>query len=139
MGDGGFYFNRKKDKTLIRGLKPTPKKKTKKGEETILLTKEEKSKNSQISCYRVVVENTIGHVKRWKILSGVFRHYTTSKDNQVIEIADVLAVCASLTNIKLKRSPLRKEGWRNWPKENEEKETVVELGDILGNVCKILE
>ena len=139
MGDGGFFFNRKKDNKEIRALKPTPKPRKKKGEQAATLSNQQKLKNSVISTYRVVVENTIGHVKRWKILSGVFRHYTATKDDQVIDIADVLAVCATLTNKKLKRNPLRKEGWCNWPNDTEEREAVVELGDLLGNVCKILE
>lgn len=50
-----------------------PKKRSKK----IKLTKEEKEQNREISSKRVVVENVIGSVKRFRILSERYRNRRT--------------------------------------------------------------
>ncbi|CAM9731266.1 unnamed protein product [Laminaria digitata] len=55
------------------------------------LTQEQKSFNSRQRRFRVVVENTIGQIKKWKIVGGkAFRH----ERNFEVTVFDV---CARLT------------------------------------------
>jgi hypothetical protein len=61
IGDGGFYFNRKKDRKTIISAKPFKAQNGKK------LTPDEKKYNKQLSQYRVVVENSIGQLKKWAV------------------------------------------------------------------------
>jgi hypothetical protein len=65
MADTGFMgLNKIHTNTLI------PKKKTKKHP----LTKEEKEFNRKISSQRIIVENVIGFIKRFRILSDRYRN-----------------------------------------------------------------
>ena len=105
FGDGGFYFNRKKDKYLIKGLKPFKKSKKRK------LTEEEKLFNTNISKQRVVVENTIGKIKEWRVLSGCLRYYSFVKKNW-LNINEILSVCCNLTQLMLLKKPLRDKNFR---------------------------
>ena len=54
----------------IRENVKTPKKKSKKNP----LTKEDKKKNREISSQRIVNENVIGYIKRFKIISDRYRN-----------------------------------------------------------------
>lgn len=112
LGDGGFTFNRKNDSIEIVSEKPKKRPKKTRSQPGANLSVSDKAKNTTISKYRVVVENTIGQLKRWKILSGRYRHYTASKDSQQIDLEDVLWVCGCLTNHKIKKKPLRQDNWR---------------------------
>ena len=58
IGDGGFSFNRCFDTLPIKGLKPKPR--TQVG----TLSDEDKIFNKELAQYRVIVENTIGQVKK---------------------------------------------------------------------------
>ena len=60
-----------------------PKKKPKGGE----LTEDEKSVNKMISGIRIKVEHAIGGVKRFGIVSDVFRNKTDNFDDKVMEIS----------------------------------------------------
>ena len=111
MGDGGFTFNQKTDDVVIRGEVPKKKPKKTKANPNPMLSSEEKERNKVLSSYRVIVENTLGQLKHWKILSGKFRHYTASSPIQKISFEDILDVCTGFTNQKLKSSPLRAPGW----------------------------
>lgn len=71
-------------------VKPTKKKKGKD------LTKTQKNKNRSISKKRVLVENAIAGIKRFRITSDVFRNFKAGFSGIVIQIA-----CA-LWNLKLK-------------------------------------
>ena len=112
LGDGGFSFNQKKDKTQIVSAKPNKCPRKIKGQPRETLSANEKAKNTTISKYRVVVENTIGQVKRWKILSDCYCHYIASNETQQIPFEDILWVCASLTNQKIKKKPLQSDDWQ---------------------------
>jgi hypothetical protein len=109
-GDGGFTFNHK-------GVKPetkeipiygfTPYKKPPGGE----LNDEQKRYNRILSSIRVVVENVIAQLKKWRIIKGVYRHFSLTRHNQ-IDFNLVIRVLVKLTSSKLKRHPLRAPGWR---------------------------
>ena len=90
MGDGGFTFNRNEDDIKIKGFKPF--KKPKGGS----LTNEEKNWNRKLSEVRVVVENAIRTIKRYKIMSGVFRHWRGGKGQ--IKGDHILTICVTLAN-----------------------------------------
>jgi hypothetical protein len=47
------------------------------------LTEEQKNYNVLLSKVRVVVENTISHLKRWRILKGQIRHFSYPKNPTV--------------------------------------------------------
>lgn len=61
---------------------------------------------------RVVVENVNDKLKKWRVLSTKYRHYTTSsKKKNPLPLDLVVDVVARLTNKVIKQTPLRKEGW----------------------------
>jgi hypothetical protein len=103
MGDGGFTFNRELDVERIKGFKPykTPKNGT--------LNDDQKIWNRKISEVRVVVENAIRAVKSYKILAGVFRHWRYGKGQ--INGDNILTICVTLANRRIKRNPLRHDNW----------------------------
>lgn len=103
MGDGGFTFNRVGEEQVIHGFKPF--KKPAKG----TLTDEEKNWNTKLSEVRVVVENSIRVIKAFRVLGGVFRHWR--KGQGQINGNNVLTICVSLANRKIKRNPLRSDNW----------------------------
>jgi len=120
LGDGGFSFNRVFDTTTIIGQTPKKKPRKTKKQPKRDLTQNEKKKNTMISRYRVVVENTIGQVKQWSILAKKYRHFTAKKEVQRIDFGDIVFVCAALTNIRIKKKPLRKENWTSKAKCQDE-------------------
>jgi hypothetical protein len=69
-----------------------PKKKPPKGK----LTDEEKADNRWISHIRVLVEQSIGGVKIYRIVHDVIRHYASEIRDQVMEI------CCGLFNLRLR-------------------------------------
>lgn len=75
-------------------------------------------KNMMLSEIRVVVENSIGKIKNWKVLAGKYRHFSYFK-NDSIEIDDVFKVCVLLTNYFMKKKPLRIESWKPKSFQNE--------------------
>ena len=103
MGDGGFHFNTEDDEEKIIGYKPF--KKPKGG----LLTQEQKDYNTKLSEIRVVVENAIRVVKVFTILGGVFRHFRNGAGQ--INEQDILTICVSLANRKIRKTPLRSCDW----------------------------
>jgi hypothetical protein len=111
MGDGGFTFNWKTDDVAICGevLKKKPKKTN--ANPNPVLSSEEKERNKVLSSYCIIVENSLGQLKHWKILSGKFRHYPASSPIQKKSFEDILDVCTGLTNRKLKSSLLCAPGW----------------------------
>jgi hypothetical protein len=94
------------DDVAIHGEVLKKPKKTKANPNPVL-SSEEKERNKVLSSYCVIVENSLGQLKHWKILSGKFRHYTASSPIQKISFEDILDVCTGLTNQKLLRMP----GW----------------------------
>ena len=58
----------------IHGHSELPKKKTKKKTKKKPLTKQEKQKNKQLSRERVLNENVIGMIKRFKIIADRYRN-----------------------------------------------------------------
>ena len=82
----------------------TPLKKNRKRSRELLALEETKVKEHELESERSAVENINQRVKQWHIISGVYRgeHHYTSFIDHVIR-----AVCA-LTNLLLKKHPLRK-------------------------------
>lgn len=101
MGDGGFTFNKKKESTPIHGYKPFKKKA---GQQ---LTEEQRQFNHRLSSMRVLVENVIARLKKFKIFKGVFRHYKAGRSQ--IPFSQILTVVVGLTNRRLRQSPLREQ------------------------------
>lgn len=103
--------------------------------------------NLIVSKHRVVVENTIGSMKRWSVLSGVFRHYhytatevtddngetrrvpTDDEEFERARLAHIVRVCAKLHNWlveearagRRERSPARAADWSPPVTETEKK------------------
>jgi len=67
IGDGGFYFNPQKEEREIKGIKPIKKDDNFSFRDQIF--------NESLSEIRVVVENTIGRIKNWRIIGGIFHHF----------------------------------------------------------------
>ena len=59
------------------------------------LTKEQKDENTQLASERVIVEHSIGGLKRYRILSDRLR----VKNRELYD--DVLGICAGLWNFML--------------------------------------
>ena len=78
IGDAGFHFNPihilKQGRPFIYGYRiKTPH------------TEEDIIHNKVVSQHRIVVENFIGQMKKFKCISGVFRHYRSKTKQQQIE------------------------------------------------------
>ena len=73
------------------------------------LSDEEKRYNKKLSSFRVVVENAIGQIKRWKIVGGVFRLHCNP--NEPLTATMIFSIVASFTNLKIKKTPLRSAEW----------------------------
>lgn len=99
MGDGGFTFNRVTDRVNICGYRPYKKPQLQN------LSKEQKSYNKYLGQMRVMVENTINRVNRWKILKGVLHHWRNGKGQ--LNINDILPIAVVLSNRDIKEHPLR--------------------------------
>ena len=65
--------------------------------------------NQKLSEYRIVVENVIKRIKDWRILSNVYRHSIDSEKSLNINI--VFKACCILTQLDLKKNPIRSEYW----------------------------
>ena len=59
------------------------------------------------------MENVIAQFKHWGIIYGKYRyfHYYDGEFKNRIDLNNVVQVCAPLTNLKIKKSPLRKTKW----------------------------
>lgn len=104
-GDGGFTFNRKNELETEKIIGYKPLRPTK----TTPLTDEQKIYNKKFSEMRVVVENTIGRMKQWKILKGIFRHFRG--ETHQLSADSILQVVAALTNRQTKQNSIRNENW----------------------------
>jgi hypothetical protein len=109
IGDGGFTFNHQSKKQHpneqpIIGF--TPYKKPSKGK----LTESQRKYNTALSKIRVIIENVIGQIKKWKILGTVYRHFSLSKNNQ-ISFELVIRVVTKLTALLINNSHLRAKNW----------------------------
>jgi hypothetical protein len=105
----GFTFNHRvgqKHGNEIPILGYTPYKKPKGGK----LSKEQKEFNRHLSSLRVVVENVIAQIKKWRILKGSFRHFSLLHGNQ-IEFSLVVRVVTKLVARSLRQRPLRHSNW----------------------------
>lgn len=108
LGDGGFFPNtaeQRKAGKLINAFtpvrRPTKDPKTKK---RAALAPAKRLYNLLVSQHRVIVENVIGRMKRWKVLSTLYRryHYTPEKPakekNERKELGLIARVLAKLHN-----------------------------------------
>lgn len=107
LGDAGFTFN-----PITEDLPFIPCLNVKKKPTHTHLTQEEHRKNRLISCWRVVVENTIGKLRLWKVLNS-FYHYAPlrSKRTNRMDLNKVLTSLCALHNRKIVEKPLRKPSW----------------------------
>ena len=104
MGDGGYKFNKKKEKWRIIGV--TPHRTPPNGE----LTEEQEIFNKKFSQTRIVVENTFSKIKNWGILSGKYRHYSPEK-TFFVDPNMVFKTCCYLTQLHLRKIQLRNDKW----------------------------
>lgn len=102
-GDGGFYFNRKLDNEHIKGFKP------RRGRKGNTLTDEDITWNRKFSQMRVIVENAIGRLKKWRVLKGVYRHLKGERSQ--LDLNNIVTICCALTNRLLSKNPLRPPSW----------------------------
>ena len=85
------------------------------------LTPEQKEYNKKLSEMRVVVENSIGRVKTWKILKGPYWHWRCGKGQ--INANNVLTVVVALLNCEIKKSSPHKARYAaSDQKQEQEKE-----------------
>ena len=89
-GDGGFYFNRKLDKEHIKGFNP------RRGRKGNTLTDEDIAWNRKFSQMRVIVENAIGRLKKWRVLKGLYSHLKGER-SQLYQ-NNIVAICCAPTN-----------------------------------------
>jgi len=110
IGDAGFTFNPRNNNATednVEILGATRKKRPPHGD----LSDKEKRQNRILSSMRAVVENVIGQIKNWKVLAGVFRHFSTRKHNQ-IDLDLVIRVVTKIVALQLQRRPLRSSTWQ---------------------------
>jgi hypothetical protein len=65
-----------------------------------------KKYNRIFALIRAVIENVIDPLKKWRIIKGVYRHFSVTTHNQ-IDFNLVIRVLVKLTTAKLQRQPLR--------------------------------
>ena len=104
FGDSGFFFNRLNDTIPIHGYEP--KRKPRNGN----LTDEQLEYNTRLSKSRVVVENSIGQLKKWKVLGEKLR-LCTRKNKNLEFYNKILRVLVVLTNKNMDMKPLRCNNW----------------------------
>ena len=119
LGDGGFTFNRIDDHVFIKGYRPILKPKGEK------LTPEQKQYNKALSQMRVVIENVIRKVKRWKVIGQTYRHWHGNKGK--LDINQIVCISATLSNRQILKTPLRSDDWRA-PEWMEQMAPTVPLG-----------
>lgn len=69
-------------------------------------TLEEKENSNRLKKQRIIIENTINAIKQFKILKGQFL-YPIEESFYTLRLDRVVRICASLTNLNLKHTPLR--------------------------------
>ena len=94
MGDSGFQGIQHGHRAVL------PHKKPKDGE----LTKEQKKYNRQVSQIRVVVENSIGQIKIFRVAAEVYRHARESYNG-------IFQIVAALVSRRIRKRPLRRTTW----------------------------
>jgi hypothetical protein len=110
IGDAGFTFNplrSSQNGNELEIMGATRKKRSPHGE----LSDEDKHHNQILSSLRAVVENVIAQIKNWKIFSGIFRHFSPSRNNQ-IDFDLVVIVVTKIVAQQLQHRPLRHKGWQ---------------------------
>jgi hypothetical protein len=75
-------------------------------------TQAQQNMSHLVSSYRLVIEETIGRMKRWRILGGVFRRYW-GEDGDTTQLSQIVRVIAMLTNRSISKKPLRDRGWES--------------------------
>ena len=103
IADGGYTLN-PAGKDPIIGKTPTKKQDGK-------LSPQAKRANTLLAQRRVVIENVNAQLKKWAILSHKFRHFNIKDGSPNIPIDLVVQFIAGLTNMRLKKRPLRQDGW----------------------------
>jgi len=119
IGDGGFtlnYVDKKRSGGDIISFTPHKRpRRTKENPEKRKLTDEQKRENAELSKTRVIVENTNRRLKMYKIIGTKLRHYWPARAGEPekgITPALVMRVVAGLTNLSIRRSPLRPIDWQ---------------------------
>jgi hypothetical protein len=115
VGDSAFTFNSKRSQ---KNTEPndiigfTPYRKPKKGQ----LSKEQKEYNRHLSSLRVVIENVIAQLKKWRILKGTYRHFSLIRNNQ-IDFSLATRVLTVIVARSLRKRSLRCSNW-GYPTSN---------------------
>jgi hypothetical protein len=63
-----------------------------------------------LSSVCVVIETVIARLKKWRILKGQYRHFSTTKSNQ-LDMNVIIQVVTKLNAIDLKRNIPRFKNW----------------------------
>ena len=95
MGDSGFQGIQHTHRAVL------PYKKPKGGQ----LTQAQKAHNRRVSPVRVIVENTIGRIKIFRVMAEVYRHPREGYNN-------IFRIVAALVDRQLRRRPLRSSSGR---------------------------
>jgi hypothetical protein len=90
IGDMGFTFNRLVDSVSIQGFSPKKKQKGQLHHDAIT-----KEKNAHISSIRVQIEHYFARLKAWRVLKGVFRHFSALGHN-ILDFDVIVHCIASL-------------------------------------------
>jgi hypothetical protein len=123
MGDGGFTFKLKRhveEGAVIDGHVPTSMRfgGRRRGEpkptRAEVFTPAVRERNRRFSQFRVVVENTIGQLKTWSILSTRYRGSMRGKGP--VAFAKVHRIIVAIVNERLKLRPLRAPFWQPPPR-----------------------
>jgi hypothetical protein len=109
----------------------TPIRKLKEREQT----QEDQIYNIKLSSVCVVIENVIARLKKGKILKGQYRHFSTTKNNQ-LDMNLIIQVVIRLNVIDLKRNTPRSKNWTF--QEKSRSRTQTNLLETLFN-CNIVQ
>lgn len=123
MGDSGYQGINEKEKdgshssVIVHGVTPVKRKRRAKGQkEKNKLQDDQKDFNQKLSSFRVIVENTIGKMKEFKVLRGFKKGHFSYPDRQEF-IQKVFRSIAYLTNLKMEENPLRKSVYHHQRKK----------------------
>ena len=107
--DGGFFLNPQNEPDKIIGFQPPRKPKRQQR-----LSLSDLTYYSQFAQLRVVVENLFSRLESWGCLKNKFRYYSINR-KAVCTLDQCVRAVMVVERRKLKRKPLRSEGWEPKP------------------------
>ena len=99
MGDGRFFFNPSYETEKILGK--TPKRKT-----DGFLNNDDLTFNKGLSKNRVIVENINSKLKEFRVLNGIYRHFSNKSKNE-LDLNKIFFIICCFVNEKIMRKPIR--------------------------------